>query len=78
MKADDERILSNRLEEGLFGRVGTSDCHKVGIMGGCGLDCWVYQEGRCGEPDEMTDRFETDDDAENHYRLYRREEGESE
>lgn len=42
-----------RIEEGLYGAVGTSDCHKVGIMGGCGPDCWVYQDGRCPIPDEI-------------------------
>ena len=60
----------HRVEESLYGAIGTSDCHKVGIMGGCGLDCWVYQEGRCGVPDEMIERFETDKDEENHKRLY--------
>lgn len=68
---DEERALSNRIEEALYGRVGTSDCHKVGIMGGCGLDCWVYNDGRCTEPDEMT--FETEEDRENHERLYGKE-----
>lgn len=48
--------------------VGTSDCHKVGIMGGCGLGCWVYQQGRCPEPDEMT--FQTIEDEENHKTIY--------
>ncbi len=45
--------FSNRFEEAMYGAVGTSDCHKVGIWGGCGVDCWVYQEGRCPEPDEI-------------------------
>ena len=40
-----------RIEEALFGRVGTDDCHKVGIMGGCGSKCWVYKESRCPEPE---------------------------
>lgn len=53
MHADDERREHNLLEEALYGMVGTSDCHKVGIWGGCGVDCWVYQEGRCPEPDEI-------------------------
>jgi hypothetical protein len=71
MNADKERELSNRFEEALYGRVGTSDCHKVGIWGGCGLDCWVYQDGRCPEPDEMT--FETEEDRMHHEQLYPKE-----
>lgn len=33
--------------------VGTSECFNVGISGGCGPDCFVYQKGECGEPQEM-------------------------
>ena len=33
--------------------VGTSDCFNVGISGGCGSECFVYQEGRCPEPQEI-------------------------
>lgn len=33
--------------------VGTSDCFNVGISGGCGMDCFVYLEGDCEEPQEM-------------------------
>lgn len=71
---NDRLKLHNRIEEALFGRLGTTDCHKVGIMGGCGLDCWVYQDGRCPEPDEMIERFETDEDRDNHEHLYKRPE----
>ncbi|MDC0763440.1 hypothetical protein POF51_22200 [Brevibacillus sp. AG] len=60
--------MDNRVEEALYGMVGTTDCHKVGIMGGCGIDCWVYQDGRCPEPDEMA--LETEEDKQNHERLY--------
>ena len=28
-----------------------SGCFVVGISGGCGPDCYVYQEGDCPEPD---------------------------
>jgi len=45
--------ISVRIEEGLFGSLSTSDCHKVGIWGGCGPQCWVYQEGRCEVADEI-------------------------
>lgn len=39
-------------------------------MGGCGLECFVYLEGRCTEPDEMIERLETQEDKEVHERLY--------
>jgi hypothetical protein len=29
-----------------------STCHSVGINGGCGYDCPVYQRGDCEEPPE--------------------------
>ncbi|WP_429842756.1 hypothetical protein [Brevibacillus sp. FIR094] len=60
--------MDNHLEEAFYGMVDTTDCHKVGIMGGCGIDCWVYQRGRCPEPDEMV--LETEEDKQNHKRLY--------
>lgn len=27
--------------------VGTSECFNVGISGGCGIDCYVFRDGRC-------------------------------
>ena len=30
--------------------VGTTECFNVGISGGCGVDCFVYQKGECPEP----------------------------
>jgi len=33
--------------------VGMSGCYVVGINGGCGLDCPIYLEGDCGEPQEF-------------------------
>lgn len=59
----------NRIEEALYGRVGTTDCHKVGIMGGCGLNCFVYREGRCEVPEEMG--LEHSDDIDFHNSLYK-------
>ena len=35
--------------------VGTSDCFNVGISGGCGPECFVYQDGRCKIADELID-----------------------
>ncbi len=40
--------------------VGTSECFNVGISGGCGPDCYIYREGRCGEPQEMIPRLDED------------------
>lgn len=33
--------------------VGTSECFNVGVSGGCGSDCFVYQKGECDCPEEM-------------------------
>ena len=33
--------------------VGTSECFNVGISGGCGPDCFVYQKGECEVGGEM-------------------------
>jgi hypothetical protein len=27
--------------------VGTSECFNVGLSGGCGLECYIFREGRC-------------------------------
>ena len=63
-----------RFEEAMYGAVGTSDCHQVGIMGGCGLDCWVYQDGRCGEPDEVIEGITDQETIDEHYKMYKKEE----
>lgn len=49
--------------------VGTSGCFNVGISGGCGLTCYVYLDGECGNPDEMYP-FDDIEDEELHERLY--------
>jgi hypothetical protein len=49
--------------------VGTDDCFNVGISGGCGPVCFVYLEGRCGEPAEMLPRL-TGDELKRHAELY--------
>lgn len=33
--------------------VGMSGCYVVGLNGDCGLDCPVYLDGECGEPNEF-------------------------
>jgi len=35
-----------------------SGCFVVGISGGCGPDCYVYQEGDCPEPDGIEETTE--------------------
>jgi len=37
--------------------VGTSGCFNVGISGGCGPGCFVYQNGECGVPEEMVEHL---------------------
>lgn len=55
--------------------VGTSECFNVGISGGCGLDCFVYQKGECIEPGEFLDNKKlTTEELEIHYDLYPLEE----
>jgi len=38
--------------------VGTSECFNVGISGGCGPDCFVYQKGECEVAGEMVEQLE--------------------
>ena len=33
--------------------VGMSGCYVIGINGGCGVDCLVFGEGDCNEPQEF-------------------------
>ena len=35
--------------------VGTSNCFNVGISGGCGPKCFIYQTGECEVADEMVE-----------------------
>jgi len=39
--------------------VGTSGCFNVGISGGCGPECFVYQNGECDVPEEMVEHIGT-------------------
>ena len=32
---------------------GLDGCFTVGISGGCGTSCFVYQDGECKEPEEF-------------------------
>ena len=50
--------------------VGTDECFNVGISGGCGVGCFVYQKGECGEPGEMVAELETADERANHKAMY--------
>ncbi len=51
--------------------VGMSGCYVVGLNGGCGLDCPVYLEGDCGEPQEFEGGFETKKQELLHNDLYK-------
>ena len=54
---------------------GMSGCYCVGLNGGCGLKCYVYKEGNCGEPWQVFENVElTEEDKNNHYKLYGKEE----
>lgn len=50
--------------------VGTSDCFNVGISGGCGINCFVYLEGRCDVSSEMIPKLENEKEIKLHYELY--------
>ena len=34
-----------------------TDCERVGIGGGCGPDCCVYQDGDCEYEDEFEEKY---------------------
>jgi hypothetical protein len=60
--------------------VGTSGCFNVGISGGCGIDCFVYQGGECEVPGEMVEQLEPGGKyygegwtLEQHYKIYPKE-----
>lgn len=50
--------------------VGMSGCYVVGLNGGCGLECPVYLEGDCGEPQEFDGHFDTSEQEALHRDLY--------
>jgi len=70
MNEQDRFEMALRFEEKMYGAVGTSDCHKVGISGGCGLECWVYLDGRCEVHDEMVSQIETEEEKQEYEELY--------
>lgn len=37
--------------------VGLSGCFCVGISGGCGVECYVFQNGECENTDEVLEQF---------------------
>ena len=47
-----------------------SACCVVGINGGCSLDCPVYLDGECSEPQEFEGTFETKEEESLHVELY--------
>lgn len=51
--------------------VGMSGCYVVGINGGCGLDCPVYLDGDCGEPQEFEGAFSSGAEETRHIELYK-------
>lgn len=44
--------MANILATGNY-PVGLDGCFTVGISGGCGVNCFVYQDGECTEPEEF-------------------------
>jgi hypothetical protein len=66
----ESRDYANALHSSGHYPAGLDGCFTVGQSGGCGLECWVYQEGKCEVADEMVERFETVEDVETHNELY--------
>ncbi|CAI3545695.1 hypothetical protein [Clostridium neonatale] len=50
--------------------VGLSGCFTVGVSGGCGLECYVYQNGECENHAEMIDMLKTEEDVVEYEELY--------
>lgn len=63
---------ANKLAQGNY-PAGLDGCFTVGISGGCGLNCFVYKNGECKEPDEFIDtkiKKMTQEDIEEFCNLY--------
>lgn len=50
--------------------VDLDDCSKVGMWGGCGLTCFVYQEGRCEYHKEIENTLKNEEEKQVHAELY--------
>lgn len=51
---------------------GRSECFDIGIGGGCGFSCPVFQRGDCNEPTEVfehSDREEVNEDEIEEFKL---------
>ena len=47
---------ANALSDSGYYPKGLNGCFTVGISGGCGVDCWVYQEKNCPNLAEIEER----------------------
>lgn len=63
---------ANRLYATGYYPAGLDSCFCVGISGGCGLECFVYQNGECRNPDELYDNCINKDSEEEkeHFEMY--------
>ena len=64
--------MANILATGNY-PVGLDGCFTVGISGGCGVNCFVYQDGECTEPEEfIEDKYKemTDEEIKQFKELY--------
>ena len=61
---NDEEVLQhgNFLADSGNYPVGTSACFNIGISGGCGIECFEFQRGRCKEPVEGFYNWEMTDE----------------
>jgi len=50
---EESRQFANALAVSRNYPVDPGECMTIGIAGGCGKDCFVYQKGECPEPDEI-------------------------
>ncbi|MFA5154448.1 MAG: hypothetical protein WC554_18025 [Clostridia bacterium] len=52
---EESNSYANALAKGNY-PAGLDGCFTVGISGGCGMDCFVMQNGNCKMPQEVWDR----------------------
>lgn len=51
----------------------TDGCFHVGMSGGCGVECYLYERGDCRNHQEMMDRLENQEEWDQYHELYSEE-----
>jgi hypothetical protein len=69
---DEVNAKRNNMAQGNY-PLSMTDCEVVGISGLCGLECCVYQDAECHDPEEFIEqklKYMTLWDIKNHYDMY--------